>query len=152
MNFLFFLGKTINDGIESLREGCNSDHPVQELWLPFKNMFQQLQHINYRRSVLKLDDVSPALKHMKSKNAPFILFTNSLHNFCFNYSRYKNPYAGSKRQPTSSNFVYKFGRKLNHRFADKNQAKEVRVYWIRWNTVSYSASAVYILDLIYLFL
>ena len=28
-------------------------------------MLQQLQHINYRRSVLKLDDVSPALKLMK---------------------------------------------------------------------------------------
>lgn len=64
---LFEIGKTINDGIENVRDGYNSERPIHELWLPFKNMFQQLQHINYRRSVLKLDDVSPALKQMKGK-------------------------------------------------------------------------------------
>ncbi|EFX69271.1 hypothetical protein DAPPUDRAFT_228726, partial [Daphnia pulex] len=62
--------KTINDGIESFKEGCNSERTVAELWLPFKNMLQQLQHINYRRSVLKLDDVSPALKLMKDTKIP----------------------------------------------------------------------------------
>ena len=42
------------------------DRP-QDLWLPFKNMFQQLQHVSYRRSVLKLDDASPLLKSLKGK-------------------------------------------------------------------------------------
>ncbi|KAK4015632.1 hypothetical protein OUZ56_030607 [Daphnia magna] len=62
--------KTIIDGIENLKEGCNSERAVTELWLPFKNMLQQLQHISYRRSVLKLDDVSPALRQMRDTKIP----------------------------------------------------------------------------------
>lgn len=42
-----------------------SERPVNEMWQPFKNVLQQLQHINYRRSVLKLDDVSPVLRSVK---------------------------------------------------------------------------------------
>ena len=45
-------------------------------------MLQQLQHINYRRSVLKLDDVSPALRHMKSKKSTFSLIFLSFSRFC----------------------------------------------------------------------
>lgn len=57
-------GQTIKEGIAQLKEFVSSDRP-QDLWLPFKNMFQQLQHISYRRSVLKLEDVSPALLTLK---------------------------------------------------------------------------------------
>ena len=58
------IAKTINGGIAQLKEFDNVERP-QELWAPFKSMLQQLQHIAYRRSVLKLEDVSPALKLMR---------------------------------------------------------------------------------------
>ena len=59
-------GKVIDEGIAALQDLITAERP-QDLWLPFKNMFQQLQHISYRRSVLKLDDASPLLKSLKGK-------------------------------------------------------------------------------------
>lgn len=65
--YLFTVDKIITEGIEQLRGfSATTECSLHELWLPFKNMLQQLQHINYRRSILKLDDVSPALRQMKS--------------------------------------------------------------------------------------
>ena len=57
-------GKMISNGISQLRDFSNVDRP-QDLWAPFKSMLQQLQHISYRRSVIKLDDASPALRAIK---------------------------------------------------------------------------------------
>lgn len=69
---LNLLGKTINEGIEKFKSLNSSSEPFNphELWLSFKNILQQLQHISYRRSVLKLDDVSPALKQLKGTRIP----------------------------------------------------------------------------------
>ena len=85
--------KIISDGMEQLRNfASNSEERFnpQELWAPFKNMFQQLQHVNYRRSVLKLEDMSPSLHQLKGTRIPLpgvdgdkkeaALFINSIEN------------------------------------------------------------------------
>lgn len=104
----FNIGKTISDGIEQFKSFNSSSERFnpQELWMPFKNMLQQLQHVNYRRSVIKLEDVSPALKQLKGTVTCHLYVNQRTRTKTCSFIRHEDPCARRKRGQANGDVVY----------------------------------------------